>query len=71
MIARDIEHPCAIGDELDDLLDDHHVGDREVPLGKLPPVNDVSIEDQYVRGDAFEIVDQFFSPAAIGSEVNI
>src|ERR1700722_14848020 len=71
MVAGDIEDPGAVGDQLDDLLDDHYMGNGKVSLGKLPAVNDISIEDQHVRSNASEVVDQFLRPAAVGSEMNI
>jgi hypothetical protein len=57
MVAGDVEDPGPVGDELDNLLDNHHMGDREVALGELPAVDYVSVENEYVRSNALKVVD--------------
>jgi hypothetical protein len=47
------------------------MGDGEIPFGKLPAIDDVPIEDKYIGGDAFEVVDKLLGAASIGSKVYI
>jgi hypothetical protein len=45
--------------------------DGEIAFVELPTVDDVTVEDEYVGGDAFDIINQFLGAAAIGSKVYI
>jgi hypothetical protein len=47
------------------------MGDGEIPFVELPTVDDVAVEDEYVGGDAFEVVHQFLGAASVSSKVYI
>ena len=54
-----------------DLFDDHHMRNGEIAFGKLPAVDDVTIQDENVGCDTFQVVDKFLGTASVSSKVYI
>jgi hypothetical protein len=53
MITCDVYHFCILARHTKNLLDHRHMGFRKIALIELPNVNDVAIQYQGFRFDAF------------------
>ena len=71
MITGQVDNPGVFCQQPRNMLDDLHMRFGPIPLGKLPHVDNVAIEDYFFWVDRFKIPKQVFRMAAIGTKVDI
>ena len=63
----DIVHFGTFGCHLQNTLDHLHVLLREVPLTKLPDINEIAINDERFRLDTLQVLKQLFGMTTVST----
>ena len=71
MIAGNVDHPGAIAYMIQDFFDNLHMQCGEVPFTELPPVDDITIEDEDLRSNTPEVVQDLSCVASVCSQVQV
>ena len=71
MVACEINDFRVLCQQPCDMLDDLHMRFGPVPLGELPHIYYVAIEDDSLRFDCFEVPKKSICVTTIGAKMNI
>lgn len=71
VVAGDVVDGLALLQHAQELLDDPHVGRREILLLELPDVDDVPVEDEDVRVNGLQVGENLVGSATAHAEVEV
>src|SRR5687768_16305447 len=71
MIPCDVVRFLSLAYPMHEVLHHFHVRIRPISFAKLPNVDDVAVQNNCFRIDAFEVVKEFFCVATVGAEVYV
>ena len=71
MVAREVDHGYTVGYEFKDFSNHLHVRFRPIAFAELPDVNDIAVEEDLFRLDAFEVAQEFGGMAAVSAKVDV
>ena len=71
MVAGEVNYFSILGKQSHDMLNYLHVCLGPIPFGKLPHVNDIAVQDYFLRLDGFEIAKKLFGMTAVSAQVDV
>src|ERR1700750_2202534 len=63
VVASNVYNPCSFTGKVHDFFYHLHVRCRKISFVELPAIDNIAVENKYLWGDTFKVVDQLFCMA--------